>query len=109
MPDEPVPPVPPLPPGDDAGETPRSPRNEWISGAPTQANYINLTERLASADLKLCEMQAYMDELIDANDRLRWELGEMTLQWVIEKTKVLARGAPMAGASQRSRPDADPC
>lgn len=105
MPDKQDPPVPP----EDADGTPQEPRNEWISGAPTQASYINLTARLANADLKLCEMQAYMDELIDANDRLRWELGEMTLQWIIEKTRGLARGVPMPGASRRSRPDAGPC
>ena len=109
MPDEPAPPVPPPPPGDGAGETPRSPRNEWVSGAPTHASYINLTARLAHADLRLCEMQANMEELIDANCRLHSELGAMTLQWLIEKTKVLARGMPMPGASRRSRPDADPC
>jgi len=74
------------PPGDADGE-PRRPRNEWMSGAPSLANYVDLTARLAGADLRLCEMQANVDELIDANSRLRLELGAMTLQWIIEKTK----------------------
>lgn len=78
-------PVPPVPPGD-TGETPQ-PASEWIGSAPTEASYVELAARLANADLRLCEMQAHMDELIDANCRLRAELGEMTLQWVIEKTK----------------------
>lgn len=79
-------PVSPLPPGD-AGQTPHGPGNGFSSGAPTQASYADLIARLARADLRLCEMQANMDELIDANCRLRSELGEMTLQWIIEKTK----------------------
>jgi hypothetical protein len=84
MPDEPVPPP---SPGDAEGETPRRPRDEWISGAPTLASYVDLTARLAGADFRLCEMQANMDELIEANCRLRLELGAMTLQWIIEKSK----------------------
>ena len=83
MPDKQDPPIPP----EDDGGAPRRPRNEWISGAPTLASYVDLTARLAGADLRLCEMQANMDELIDANSRLRLELGAMTLQWIIEKSK----------------------
>jgi hypothetical protein len=60
---------------------------EWISWAPTRASYNELTARLTSADLQLCELQAHMDELIEANVRLRAELSEMTLQWVIEKCR----------------------
>lgn len=92
MPDKQDPPVPP----DDTGGAPQGPPNEWNGGAPTRASFINLTARVAEADLRLCEMQAYMDELIDANDRLRSELGVMTLHWIIEATR-------------RSPPDADPC
>jgi hypothetical protein len=45
----------------------------------------DLAERLAWADLLICEMQAHMDELIEANLRLRGELSEMTLKWLMEK------------------------
>lgn len=78
---------PPTSPIDDAGTPPAPSESDWGSWTPTQASYSDLTTRLANADLRMCEMQAHMDELIDANCRLRAELGEMTLQWVIEKTK----------------------
>ena len=70
------------------GSTPATqPVPEWISWAPSRASYNELTSRLASADLQLCELQAHMDELIEANFRLRTELSEMTLQWLIEKSR----------------------
>jgi len=84
MPDKQAPPVPPS----GAAQPLQQPESEWVSWSPKQASYVELTARLASADLKLCELQAHMDELIEANCRLRSELGAMTLQWVIEKTKV---------------------
>jgi hypothetical protein len=69
------------------GDEPPQPGDQWVGEAPTRGSYVDLTARLARADLRLCEMQANMDELIEANYRLRSELGEMTLQWIIEKTK----------------------
>lgn len=74
-------------PAPDAGAPATQPIPEWISWAPMRASYNELTARLASADLQLCELQAHMDELIEANFRLRAELSEMTLQWLIEKSR----------------------
>jgi len=38
--------------------------------------------RTADASLRLAEARAQIEELIEANQRLRQELGEMTLMWV---------------------------
>ena len=46
---------------------------------------VDLSERLAQANLQIDEMQAHMDELIEANLRLRAEVSEMTLKWLMEK------------------------
>ena len=48
-------------------------------------DYNEMSARLARADLQMCEMQAHMDELIEANLRLRGEVSEMTLKWLLEK------------------------
>ena len=65
---------------------PGQPGSEWEVWTPSPASYVELAAQLVSTNLQLCELQAHMDELIDANCRLRSELGEMTLQWIIEKT-----------------------
>ncbi len=38
--------------------------------------------RTADASLRLAEARAQIEELIEANQRLRQELGELTLMWV---------------------------
>jgi hypothetical protein len=61
--------------------------NDWhMQTSSGGAGHDELAERLAQADLQLCEMQAHMDELIEANLRLRVEVSEMTLKWLTEKT-----------------------
>ena len=63
-----------------------SPPVAWTgSDADRPPSYGELSERLAQADLQMCEMQAHMDELIEANLRLRAEVGEMTLKWLMDK------------------------
>ena len=80
-----------------AGKPATQPVPEWISWAPTRASFNQLTARLANADLQLCELQAHMDELIEANFRLRAELSEMTLQWLIEKSRQQDGSTPAKG------------
>lgn len=83
-------PVPPQPAPGDGRRTPPVEQewgSEWISWTPAGGSYVDLTARLARADLQLCEMQAHVDELIEANCRLRSQVSEMTLQWVLEKTR----------------------
>lgn len=49
------------------------------SATSSEPHVRDVTERLTQATLQLCETQAQMDELIEANLRLRRELGEATL------------------------------
>ena len=61
--------------------------NDWHTQTTSgEAGNDELAERLAQADLQLWEMQAHMDELIEANLRLRAEVGEMTLKWLMDKS-----------------------
>jgi hypothetical protein len=67
--------------------SPGNDRRTWTGGDDVDRPHDrgDLAERLARADLLICEMQAHMDELIEANLRLRGELSEMTLKWLMEK------------------------
>lgn len=83
-------PVPPKPPPGHGRPTPPVEQewgSEWVSWTPAGGSYVDLTARLARADLQLCEMQAHVDELIEANLTLKVQMSEMTLRWVIEKTR----------------------
>jgi hypothetical protein len=59
----------------------------WVPGDDGVRVYsdVDLSERLERANIQIGEMQAHMDELIEANLRLRAEVSEMTLKWLMEK------------------------
>ena len=62
-------------------------RGHWFGAAESMhAALSDTSERMARVDVQLCELQAHMDDLIEANLRLRSELSEMTLRWVMDKS-----------------------
>lgn len=50
-----------------------------IAGQVTEAQWREVTRRLAEATVKLFELEAQVEELVEANLRLRHELSETTL------------------------------
>jgi hypothetical protein len=68
--------------------TPEDSLGTWSVGddGATVHSDVQLSERLAQANLQMHDMQVHMDELIEANLRLRAEVSEMTLKWLMDKT-----------------------
>jgi len=58
--------------------------------------------RTADASLRLAEARAQIEELIEANQRLRQELGEMTLMWVAAELSGHRPSDPRCGPSTGS-------
>ncbi|MFL6593067.1 MAG: hypothetical protein ACJ8GK_10235 [Luteimonas sp.] len=60
-----------------------------------------VASRTADASLRLAEARAQIEELIEVNQRLRQELGEMTLMWVAAELSTDRRSDAMARTIDR--------